>query len=275
MMEATFFETPSVFGMAHIISLVIIAVLNIAAFFILRNLDEKRLLSVLRALGSLMILAEIFKQWFCYVYVFNMEVNLWFFPWQLCSMAMYLSFAAIYLKGKIQIAALVFLATYSLFADLVALALPYDMLRPQIALFIHSFAYHGLVITESMIAIMILSKKMCGRKQVVDVSCTDSAGKSIVPSASPKFMHATVLFLAMAAIAEVINVASHVIFNDIHVEPNMFYITPFYPTTQPILHDIAVNYGVAVEIVLYLALIILMSYIVFVIEKKALGFANE
>ena len=144
-------------------------------------------------------------------------------------------------------AALVFLATYSLFADIIAIALPYDMLRPQIALVVHSFAYHGLVITESMIAMMILSKR---------------------PRKEANFGHATVLFLAMAAIAEVINVVSHAILNDIHVEPNMFYITLAYPTTQPLLHDIAVNYGIPVEIVIYLGLLILMSYIVFILWRK-------
>ena len=247
MIGTVFSETPSLFGTVHIVAMVAIVLFNVAVFFPLRRLDEKRLLRILNKIGLLMIIAEVFKQWFCYVYVFEGELNLWFFPWQLCSMAMYLSFFAIYLKGKFQMAALVFLATYSLFADIVAIALPYDMLRPQIALVIHSFAYHGLVITESMIAMMILSKR---------------------PREESKFLHATALFLAMAAVAEIINIVSHAIFNDIHVEPNMFYITLSYPTTQPVLHDIAVNYGIPVEIAIYLGLLILMSYVFFVIEKK-------
>ena len=247
MIDAVFSETPTLFGMVHIVAFVGILLFNIAVFFLLRRCDEKRLLGILNKLGLLMIVAEVFKQWFCHVYVFEGELNLWFFPWQLCSMAMYLSFFAVYLKGKMQMAALVFLATYSLFADIIAIALPYDMLRPQIALVVHSFAYHGLVITESMIAMMILSKR---------------------PRKEANFGHATVLFLAMAAIAEVINVVSHAILNDIHVEPNMFYITLAYPTTQPVLHDIAVNYGIPVEIVIYLGLLILMSYIVFILWRK-------
>ena len=243
-MGVVFKETPSLFGVGHIVALLIIIVFNIAIYFVLRKLDEKALLKILNRLGIIMIVAEAFKQWFCYVYVFEGEVNLWFFPWQLCSMAMYLSFLTIYLKGKAQDAALVFLATYSLAADIIALALPYDMLRPQIVLFVHSFAYHGLVIAESMIAIMILTK----RKRTA-------------------FLPATILFLAMAAVAEAINVVSHAVINDIHREPNMFYITLSYPTTQPVLHDIAVNYGIPVEIALYLGLIILISYIAFRVLK--------
>ena len=194
-----------------------------------------------------MLLAEVLKQWLCYVYVFNRELNLWFFPWQLCSMAMYCSFLIKFVRGKMQMAILVFLATYSLLGAVVALILPYDMLRPQIVLVTHSFAYHGLMMTEAMIAVMILYKQSRKTK--------------------PAFLPATVLFLVMAAVAEVINVISHSILNDPKREPNMFYITLSYPTTQPVLSDIAVKYGIPVEIVLYIVLIILTSFVMFLIEK--------
>ena len=246
-MDLTFPAVPAMFGTVHIIILVAAFLFSVRTFFRLRGMTEKDLMRFLFVAGVLMIAAEVWKQWFVHKYVYPDIRSAWFFPWQLCSMAMYLSFFAIYLKGKMQRAALVFLATYSLFADIIAIALPYDMLRPQIVLVVHSFAYHGLVITESMIAMMILAKR---------------------PRQEAKFGHATVLFLAMAAIAEVINVVSHAILNDIHVEPNMFYITLAYPTTQPVLHDIAVNYGIPVEIVIYLGLLILMSYVVFILWRK-------
>ena len=246
-MNATFSETPTMFGSAHIVALLLVAAANIAAGLLMRKLDEKRLLNTLHILGFVMLLAEVFKQWFCFTYVFHGEPNLWFFPWQLCSMAMYCSFLVKFLKGKTQMALLVFLATYSPLGGLVALILPYDMLRPQIALFIHSFAYHGLILTEAMIAVMILSKR----------------SRTIKPA----FLPATLLFLIMAAIAFIINTVSHAVLADPNLEPNMFYITPAYPSTQPILHDIAVKYGIPVEIVLYLALIILTSYVIFLIEK--------
>ncbi|MCR5005689.1 MAG: hypothetical protein K6A77_07265, partial [Clostridiales bacterium] len=155
-----------------------------------------------------------------------------------------------YVKGKTQSAFLVFLASYSLLGGIVALILPYDMLRPQIALTIHSFAYHGLIVTEAMIAFMILKKRSEKMK--------------------PTFSPATMLFLAMAAVAEVINVVSHVILKDPKLEPNMFYITPFYPSTQPVLSDIAIKYGIPAEITVYIGLIILTCFVIFSIEKLLL-----
>ena len=193
-----------------------------------------------------MILMEIFKQCFCFVYVFDKKLNLWFFPWQLCSMAMYCSFVIRYIKKeKLQNAFLVFLATFSLFSDIVALVLPYDMLRDQIVLTTHSFVYHGLIITEALIALLILKQ----RKKAI-------------------FLPSVYLFLGMAFIAEMINIVSHIIFNDIYVEPDMFYITLSYPSTQPVFHEIALAFGIPFEIIIYLASIIFCSFVVWRIENS-------
>lgn len=245
-MGITFSSTPQLFGTVHLLSLLLIILFNAIFFICLKNKKEERLIDILHCLGLLMILMEIFKQWFCFAYVFDRRLNLWFFPWQLCSMAMYCSFVIRYIKKeKIQNAFLVFLASFSLLSDIVALILPYDMLRDQIVLTAHSFIYHGLIITEALIALLILSQ----RKKAA-------------------FLPSIYLFLFMAFIAEIINVVSHLIFNDIHVEPDMFYITLSYPSTQPVFHEIALAFGIPVEIIVYLSSIILCSFAVWKIENR-------
>ena len=247
-MGICFKETPKLFGIFHLLALLAIILANTGLFFLLRRKKEEELLKILNHIGLFMILAEVFKQWFCYVYVFNRQLNLWFFPWQLCSMAMYCAIISVFLpKKQLQNAFLVFLATFSLFADLIALILPYDMLRDQIVLTCHSFAYHGLIITTAIIALLILKK----RKDL-------------------KFLPSVYLFMIMALIAFMINLISHKILNDIHIEPNMFYITMAYATTQPVFHDIAVKYGIFSEIVIYLLSIIACSYLFFKLERHYL-----
>ena len=77
------------------------------------------------------------------------------------------------------------------------------------------------------------------------------------------------MFMVFAFIAEIINVTAHQIFNDITVEPNMFYINPYFPTTQPILSVIAMKYGIITEIIIYLLLINSISYLIYrLIAKK-------
>ena len=232
-----FQNPPELFGLVHLGFLAGITVFNILLYFCIRKLNGRTLLRMLQLMGLFMILAEIWKQWFCYHYVYGERLSLWFFPWQLWSMAMYCSFALPFLKGRAQNAVLVFLSSFSLLAALMALAVPDDMMRPQILLFCHSFLYHGIMVVESIAAMLILSR----RKKA-------------------PFGPAVLLFLAMAAVAELINVISHRIIGDTHVEANMFYITPYYPSTQPVFHEIAVKWGVWAEILLYLGAIILASW---------------
>lgn len=236
-MNILFDSKPTLFGKYHILSLVLIVLFNIVFYFVVRNKNEKELLNIFNKLGLFLIISEVFKQWFCFVYVFDREINLWFFPFQVCSIAMYFSFILKYLNEDRQNAILVFFVTYSIFTDIMALLLPIDMLRIQIPLFIHSFAYHGFIISEVIMAYLILKK----RKHY-------------------NFKSALYLFFFMAFIAQIINVVSHLLINDVDREPNMFYITPFFATKQPVLSIIAQRFGIITEVVIYLTGISLVAY---------------
>ncbi len=243
-MNVQFEKTPAMFGTEHVVSLVLIAALAVSMRFVMRKKEEKTLVRLIFALGLVMAVTEVWKQWFSAVYVYPDVFSMWFFPWQLCDMAMYCSLLLPFSKGRFRDALLTFLATFSLFSALIALAIPSDMLRPHILLFIHGFLYHGLMIVEALAAVLILKNR-----------------------SRQRFLPAVGLFFAMAAVAEVINVISHHVIRDIHYEANMFYITPYYETTQVVLHDIAVRWGIFAEIVLYLFLIVLMSGLFFLVEK--------
>lgn len=242
-MGITFEHTPEMFGILHISLLIIITVVSAVFFIMLRKRKEATLLRIIGILGIIMVIGEVWKQWFVPRYVYTDGPSTWFFPWQLCSMAMYCSTLLPYLKGKTQNTVLVFLATYSLLSAIIALLIPADMMRPQIWLFCHGFIYHAIMILECLAAILILKQ----RKK------------------SP-FLPAVILFSAMAVIAEIINIISHHIINDTHVEANMFYITPYYPTTQPVFHEISVALGILPGAIIYLAAITLGSYLLYRLE---------
>ena len=246
-MDIQFTNTPQMFGPFHLITLVGIVLGCFGAFFLLRRQSERTLLRFVHIMGAVMLLLEAWKQWFSFRYVFGGQLNLWFFPWQLCSMAMYCAFCVPFFRQRGQNALLVFLSTFSLFAAVIALAVPSDMLRPYVLLTAHGFLYHGLMILEALAAMLIVSRRE-----------------------GVKFAPAARLFLWFAAAAEVINVVSHTLLHDIHREPNMFYITPYYESTQPVLHDIALALGIPAEIAIYLTAIALISFGLFVLERKLL-----
>ena len=244
-MDWTFSATPRPYGLVH--WLILGGILAAAALFALaiRKTDERRFFRLLFVFGLCMLAAEAWKQWFVIRYVYCGTRSMWFFPWQLCSMAMYCSALAPFLRGKAQEAALVFLCTFSMIGAVFALVFPEDMMRPQILLFCHSFLYHAVMLLEGLVAFRILRKR----------------GKT-------QFYPALLLYLGMAVVAEIVNVASHLIIRDIHYEANMFYITPFYPSTQPVFSSVAVHAGVAVEIVVYLGVIALGAFGLYLLEFK-------
>lgn len=251
-MGPLFAEKPELFGVLHLVLAALCVALNIAVYLAVKGKREDLLLRVLWTLGLVMMISEIFKQWYCYTYLFDRQINLWYFPWQLCSVSMYLSFAAKYLKGKAQDAVLVYLSTFSLFGAVMALAYPENMLFEQVVLTVHSFVYHAFIISEAIIGIEILRNK----EQV-------------------PFRRALPLFGITVIIAEIINIASRIIIHDPAREPNMFYINPFYPTTQPVFRDIAERSGAVPEIIVYLICLILASYILYLLEYKLFKSAKE
>lgn len=242
-MGITFKQTPEMFGLLHIAILILITVISVIFFMLLRKRKEKTLIRIIGIMGIIMVIGEIWKQWFVPRYVYTDGPSTWFFPWQLCSMAMYCSVLIPHLKGKRQNTFLMFVATYSLLAAVIALLIPADMMRPQIWLFCHGFIYHGIMILECLASILILRQ----RKKA-------------------PFFPAVMLFSVMAGIAEIINVISHHIINNTHVEANMFYITPYYPTTQPVFHQISVALGILPGVLIYLGAITAGSYLLYMRE---------
>ena len=63
---------------------------------------------------------------------------------------------------------------------------------------------------------------------------------------------ALIVFLVTAVVAEISNVVCHTFFGDRPPVANMFNITPYHPSTQPVFPQIALSLGVLPEILLYL-----------------------
>ena len=242
-MGITFSSVPAMFGPVHIAILAAAAVISVCLFGVFRKMTDEKLMKFLFAAGLAMILAEVWKQWFVSVYVYPDMRSAWYFPWQLCSMAMYCSVLVPFLRKKAQEAVLVFLASFSLLAAVFALAVPGDMMRPQVLLFCHGFAYHILMVQECLAAIVLLSRREKAR-----------------------FKPAAILYLGMAAVAEVINVATYHWAGPDGLPSNMFNITPYWPTTQPVFREIALAVGIIPEILLYTALIAVGAFILYAAE---------
>ncbi|MBO6046626.1 MAG: YwaF family protein [Erysipelotrichaceae bacterium] len=244
-------HTPQLYGTIHITMLVLITFVGYSGYHWCRSKSNNQLVAMMHITGALMLLMEIGKQWFCLTYITQGQLSLWYFPWQLCSIAMYLGFLMIFVDEATKNTFVIFLSTFSLVGAIGALVYPEDMLRPQILLTLHGFIYHGLMIILSVIAVIL----MCRQQRA-------------------PFLPAVILFGVCAAIAEVINIMGHDLWPTLE-QPNMFYISPYMVINRPFFQTIQIHFGTIIEIVVYLCAIILVSWLVYQMLRNIGGQNDE
>ena len=174
--------------------------------------------------------SEIWKQ--ILLYRHNGYYDYWYFPFQLCSMPLYLLPVYVMLKeGRLKNMIGTFLMDYGLVAGAAVFLDTSGMFYSVKALTFHSFLWHLLMILMSLVIMM-------ERKE-------------------SHFKEATMLFLALALIATMINClvpAKGYI--------NMFYISPYCDMEQIVFRDIAAFTGQHAIKIIYLATIIAASWLI-------------
>lgn len=218
-------KAPAMYGAVHITFLISIMLCVCLLCLILQKKTQKQVLKILHACGIMLAATEVFKQMF--LYHINGYFDWWRFPFQICSVPMYLCLILPLTKGKMQKTILCYLDSFCLLGALCALLFPQDMLSVWPVLTFHSFFWHGILI---FISGLVVSHHMEGNTE--------------------DFIHACLLFLCCAGIAEFINfTGAHV---SAHALPDMFYISPYTETLQPFFRKIQQFFGRAIEIFVYL-----------------------
>lgn len=176
--------------------------------------------------GLLMLLTEIWKQW-CLTYrLGGGHYNWWYFPFQLCSIPMYVCLLLSFISSvKIRKCLLAFLMDYGLLAGIFTFFDTSGLHYGYSLLTFHSYAWHVLLIFLGIYA---------GYTNMADTSYRDFAG-------------ATALYLFCCLIATLFNLALYP-----YGTINMFYISPRFHMTQKVFRHIALllgnNAGIAVYI---------------------------
>ena len=83
-------QTPKAYGSFHILFSVIGLVLVVGLAFHFHKADEKQNRKILLAVGLFLLATEVYKQLFYFFVIGNRTYPWWIFPFQLCSMPMYL-----------------------------------------------------------------------------------------------------------------------------------------------------------------------------------------
>ena len=192
-------------------------------------MKEKALNRIFLITGLLLAVSEIWKQW-CLTVVVNKGVyDWWYFPFQLCSLPMYLLPVFPWVKSrKVRMGLLAFLMDYTLLGGVMVWAEPSGLYYPLTALTLHSFLWHILLTVIGLTAGWSWRKRADGT----------GTGKS--------FLYATSVYGAGCMAAVFLNG-----FFQERGEMNMFYINPDAPVTQPVFRQLAPVIGQVPTVILY------------------------
>lgn len=233
-------EAPEMFSAGQIIMSLSAAVCGIFLYLAVRNRPAEKLHGFLKTAGIVFLCAECFRQLFLYFVMFDETYNWFYFPFQLCSMPMYL--CLLVRHEKLQPGIYAFLSSYGLIAAVCALMFPEDMLKPYVVITFISFAWHGLMITAALV-----SARLCRIR-------------------GGSFLQALLIFAVCAVAASAVNILSYPYSSGMPAD--MFYISPYTYNTQPFFGRIAKAYGKIPESILYLCLLSLSAKAVYETEKQ-------
>lgn len=210
----------------------------LTAIFLAWKMSRKQHRHVLFICGLILCASEIYKQGFLYYIVNEGQFDWWYFPFQLCSIPMYLCLLYPVLgraaPKRYLTAVCTFIQDFALLGGIMALAEPTGLMYPYIVLTLHGFIWHFILI-------------------FLGLYCALSGHGS---TKAKDFPDTIPLFLGCAAIATFINTASHPYGN-----ADMFYISPYYPNGQIVFHQIALTLGTAPGNLLYLVSAILGGFL--------------
>ncbi len=238
-------EKPEAYGLFHISFALLSILLIVAICYFARKSSERTFRTVLLSVGLALIASEIYKQLY-YLYAAGGEGYDWYiFPFQLCSVPMYLSVVVGLMKrGRARNALCEYLVSIGFLGGIMAYAEPSGILTGYYFTLIHSCLWHAVLI---FIALYIL---------FTDNACHSLRG----------YTKAMAVTGGVVAFATLLNV----IFRD-KSDFNMCYISPFYNTPLAVFSSfdkalegqLGYTAGRILSVCIYIVAIMLGGFIVY------------
>ena len=189
---------------------------------------------VLLICGIILLLMELYKQGFLYFVELDGSYDWWYFPFQLCSIPMYL--CLFYpCAGRLSGVFATFIQDFGLLGGIMALLVPDGLLHPYWTMTLHGFFWHFL---------LIFAGTFC--------ACSKASDRS-----TRGFLKTLPLFFLCCLTAVAINVAAGPL-----SDGDMFYISPYHPSSQPVFHQISLTLGILPGILIYIGAMIAGAFLI-------------
>ncbi len=240
MMAATAWEMekPAAYGPFHLTFTLVGVILCILLARRLRNVSERENRIVLFSVGAFLLVTEIYKQLFYTFYLEEHTYNYGIFPFQLCSVPMYLCLIAAFLKpGKLRDGMYHFMTTYNLLGGLMAFIEPSGISHGYVTLTLHAYVWHMSLV---FIGFYLLASGRYAKTW-------------------KDYRSATATFFVLAAIAFCINL---IFWEASNGGINMFFVGP-RNSSLAVFKQISKSFGWYVSTALYLPTVCLGAFVIF------------
>jgi hypothetical protein len=210
-------ETPKAYGLFHLGFLIIGLAIVITLAIVLRRGGNKQHKIVFLSVSILLIIIETYKQLY-FTYVLYDSYAWYAFPLQMCSMPIYLCLILAFLKeGKIKRGIAGFVGLYSFLSGLLVVFIPGDCFMSNLSISIHTMVWH---LTITFVGLYCLTTGLTGKKL-----------KDLIP--------AFITFLIVIGFIVIVDIVGYNLLNPEGVTSittfNMFFISPYYTTSLPVL----------------------------------------
>lgn len=218
---------PALYGPFHLLFFIIGTGVMLLLAWRLRHLTSLKMNNLVLAITGIILAAgEIYKQLFFYYMIDDRHYDWWLFPFQLCSLPMYLCLLLpfIHNTGKRQTIC-TFLLDFNMMGAIATFIDPSGILHDYWTLTLHGLLWHLILIFIGFFIIFTRQADL-----------------------SPEGFRATLpLFAVFCIIAEILNIVLHP-----YGAINMFYISPYGVSTQLVFADIDRIFGRIIGIALYI-----------------------
>ena len=230
-------EKPASYGLFHIAATLILLALTIFAAWRLRNTGDKGNRIVLGAVGGFLLATEVYKILF-HIFVDPYDWGFFgCFPFQLCSVPMYLSLFCAFCRNKTVNSWLYeFMFAVNMFGGIMAFIEPSGINHGYVTLTLHAYIWHMLLIFIGLY--LYFSKRACMDRR--------------------SYKKAAFTYLGSCVVAQGFNL----IFAG---EVNCFYFSPYVRSPLAVFKDIYVSCGWLVNMILLILGLLIASAAVYYI----------
>ena len=201
--------------------------------------------------GIVLIVSEIYKQLFCYYIVNDGQYDWHLFPFQLCSLPMYLCLILPWIRSEKLWAILnTFMVDFNLMGASMVFVDPSGIFSSYVTLTIHGILWHLIIIFIGLVS---------GLTHQADTKHLKGFTKGLP------------VFAAACCGALLINIAAHP-----YGGAAMFYIDPNTPSVQLVFKDIAAVFGIAAGNIVYIFAMLLGGFVChvcfWIFQRKSINF---